>query len=46
MVAASAVMMWKGLGVICNSESPIVVVLRYINNVNLKIYQLIVHMLQ
>ncbi|KAG4088435.1 signal peptidase complex I [Neocallimastix lanati (nom. inval.)] len=27
MVAASAMMMWKGLGVICNSESPIVVVL-------------------
>jgi len=29
MVAASAMMMWKGLGVLTNGESPIVVVLRY-----------------
>lgn len=27
-VLATGLMMWKGLGLICNTESPIVVVLR------------------
>ena len=29
-VIASGLMMWKGLGLICNTESPIVVVLRWV----------------
>lgn len=29
-VIASGLMIWKGLGLICNTESPIVVVLRYV----------------
>lgn len=29
-VLATGLMIWKGLGLICNTESPIVVVLRYV----------------
>lgn len=29
-VISTALMMWKGLSIVCNTESPIVVVLRYV----------------
>ena len=31
-VLASGLMIWKGLGLVCNTESPIVVVLRYVQH--------------
>lgn len=30
MVLSTALMMWKGLSVVCNTDSPVVVVLRYV----------------
>lgn len=35
MIVSSALMIWKGLMVATGSESPIVVVLRYVSGVNL-----------